>query len=111
MILRQTVTRLRAPLIANEYGLEASKRDWEHAESLEIRGCSVQPSVYPEYDRDREAVTIGWKLYAPTSAGLLASDRIVSDGLTYEIEGEPLTWPSPSGQLDHIEAVLKRVVG
>jgi hypothetical protein len=107
---RQTITRVRGALVADGYG-SLTERDWTNAVSTTITGVSLQPMPSSEYERGREAVLTAWRLYAPAGTDLEAGDRIVYDGDTYDIEGDSQNWPSPTGQLDHVEAVLRRVVG
>lgn len=106
-----SITRLRAPLIADEYGTPSAERDWAHATSTVITGCSIQPLIGAEYEVGREAVTVRWKIYAPAGTSLLAGDRVVYGGETYEVDSDGQEWPSPTGNLDHVQAVLKKVVG
>jgi len=108
---RDTITRLRAPLIADEYGTPSTARDWGHAVSTSISNCSVQPAASSEYDLGRESVTLRWRVFAPAGTDLAAGDRTLFDGDTYELDGDGQAWPSATGGLDHIEALMKRVVG
>jgi hypothetical protein len=41
-------------------------------------------------------------------------DRIVRDGVTYEVDGDPLLWKQgnvPGGRLGHTKLLLRRVDG
>ena len=49
--------------------------------------------------------------YIPNGADVKSGDRIVFDGLTYEIEGEPRAWVSATGAKDHILLNLRRYSG
>jgi head-tail adaptor len=51
-----------------------------------------------------------WVAYLPPTADVGASDRLVWDGYTFEVEGVPHPCYRPSG-LDHFEATLRRVEG
>jgi hypothetical protein len=108
---RATITRVRAPLIADGYGTADKERDWTHASQLVITGCSVQPAGGSEYKIGREAVITTWRLYAPAGTDLVAGDRVIWDEDLYDVDGDPQSWPSATGQLDHVEAILRRVVG
>ncbi len=39
----QTLTRLRAPLVADPYSGELTRRDWAHAQGMPIDGFAVSP--------------------------------------------------------------------
>jgi hypothetical protein len=101
-----TITRIRAPLVEDEYGVAAGRRDWDHASELRIPGCSIQPISGSKYTLDREAIVARWRLFAPDGADLQATDRIRSDGLVYEIDGDVQAWEG-----SHLESFLRRVIG
>ena len=106
----RTITRLRAPSVANRYG--DPEPDWSAATALTVAGCAVQPSGSTEFtDPTRTAVTTRWNLYAPPGTDLAAGDRVDVEGTVYEIDGEPFEWLAPGGNLDHVAAVLARVQG
>lgn len=105
MILRDSVTRLRAPLTSGGYGNQ--KRDWAAATSTSYP-AAVQPVSSAEEVVDQVRTATRWRLFLPRSADLLASDRIEWDGGTYEVEGDVERWKR-FGRLHHLEAVLFRV--
>ena len=105
---RDTVSRLRAPFIT-ERGV--SVRDWTHAVSKDIGGCSIQPaSTSGDYDA-REQATDRMTLYAPEGSDIVKGDRIVFNGDTYLIDGAPYTWNSPTGAVSHMVVPLERWEG
>jgi hypothetical protein len=108
---RDTITRVRAPLVTDEYGTLSTERDWAHGVETAIANCSVQPVTSKEYDAGREAVTIRWRIFAPAGTDLLASDRVRFSSVLYELDGDGQAWPSATGGIDHVEALMKRVVG
>jgi hypothetical protein len=108
---RETVTRLRAPYVTDEYGNESSTRDWSQAVSLAITPCTVQPLTGGETLGERDARTKRWSLYAPPLVDVLPTDRIVHQGATYEIKGEVRQWVGASGRLDHTHIELEKVDG
>jgi len=108
---RETVTRLRAPYVTDEYGNESSTRDWALAVPLTISPCSVQPMVGAETLIDRDAVANRWIIYAPPGADIKPTDRIVHNGTTYEVRSDIRRWPSASGALDNTQLELERVDG
>lgn len=106
---RQTVTRVR-PGTKVERG--SSIPDWEHADSLEIPGCSMQPaSTSLSQDGRVLGISDGFTCFMPADADVQAGDRIVFKGKTYTIQGDPRDWPSATGRLDHIQLNLVRWTG
>lgn len=108
---RETVVRLRAPYVVDEYGNEASSRDWDLATSLDISPCSVQPMVGSEVLEDRDASVNRWIIYAPSGADIKPTDRVIHSGITYEVKSDIRRWPSASGGLDNTQLELERVDG
>lgn len=92
-----TVTRLRAPLVADPYSGAATKRDWSAAVSVSIEGCAVAPGGSSEVQGvNREQVTTEPTLYAPYGADVLPWDRILDpDGVTWEVVARGGDWRSP----------------
>jgi hypothetical protein len=105
----QSITVRRAALV-DDHGTDV--RDWsgslaEHT----IAGCSVQPLTAQEILANRDAVQVQWRVYAPAGADVEATDHVAFGGHEYEVVGEPLRWPSPTGGLDHVELLLSRWEG
>lgn len=85
----------------------AAVADWAAATSHEVPGCLVEQTSTSS-DRDgRTAVAVDAVLYAPAGADVRAGDRVSLDG-EWSVEGEPASVKSPTGAVDHTEAVLKR---
>lgn len=107
----QTVTVIRAPLVANRYG--GQTRDWTAATRTDVDGVSVQPTGSTEDVRDRELLVDTYTLY--TSRGrdidLLATDRVQVDGVLMQVDGGIDRWPAPGGGIHHVEAKLRQVAG
>jgi hypothetical protein len=104
------VTVLRAPLDGTSR-YAAQRRDWASATSHTLSGVSVQPMAATEATVDREYTATHLALYALPGADLLAADRVVWRGVTYEVDGPPATWFDLGGVADHVEAVIKRMAG
>lgn len=113
---RDTVTVQRATVV-EERG--TTRLDWSNPAETVVAGCSVQPMAGDEKftagsqegGGRRDAVITRWKLYAPPGIDLLARDRVVHAGVAYQIDGSPQRWPSPSGALSHVTALLFEVEG
>lgn len=106
---RDAITVLRAPLVDDGYG--NSQPDWENPTSTVVTGCRLQPERGDDYVLDREAVITRWRLFAPADTDLKATDRVEHQGVIYEVEGSVEHWPSPTGRLAHVEALLRRAEG
>ena len=97
---RDAVTVVRAPL-KDSRGTKV--RDWANAVPHEIEGCSVQPSgTDADYSDARQPLRHRMTLYAPPGADIEAHDRIAFDGQSYEIDGIPMPYRSPTGRVSHV---------
>lgn len=108
-IMIQTVTRLRAGVETDRYGNQVPS--WDAASTLDISGCSLQPSDSSEIVADQQTTVSLWRLYAPAGADILATDRIRYAGVTYDVSQAPRIWPDPflAGAGDHMEVTLKQI--
>ena len=106
---RDTVTRKRAQLVDSR---GSKVLDWSNPTSATISGCSVQPSTTTrDFDGRAIQVTEEWTLYAPPGSDIQAGDRIEWSSMTFEIDGAPMPWTSPTGRVSHIWARLKEWSG
>lgn len=104
----QVITRLRAGETVDGYG--STVLDWSAPDSLDVEGCSVQPvNIDEQHQAERDAVPARLFVIAPPGADVIAVDRIVYAGRTYDIAGEPDIWAT--GVLDHVEFYLTDVRG
>lgn len=105
----ETVTRLR-PTLVDKRGTRVL--DWSSPDELPIGGCSVQPSASSrDLDGRTIQVTEDWTLYAPPGSDIEAGDRIQWEDLTFELDGAPMPWKSPTGRVSHVWARLKEWSG
>lgn len=86
-------------------------RDWDAANAVIADGCSVQAYSAEEQAADREFTATHKRLFAPPDTVLAATSRVIHDGATYEVDGEPAVWRDLDGRPSHVEAVLKRLSG
>ena len=102
----QTVTVVR-PGIKESRGSEI--RDWTNATTHDISGCSVQPAS-TELSMDGRVTGIfdGMTAYLPPNADIAEGDRVIYDGLTYEINGTPRKWQSATGLASYVQVGLRR---
>ena len=87
--------------------------DWEHtADPVTVNGCSVQPAATTLSEDGRVlGLSDGLTVYVPSGTDVKAGDHIEVDGETYEINGEPRRWTSPTGRVSNIQLNLKRYSG
>ncbi len=119
MILgRDTVTVLRAGSRVDGYGKTRPGTDWAASTSTVVTGCSVQPASAASGVGTTEHVTslgdlrvTGLRLFAPAGSDITARDRVVIDGLAYDVDGEIGVFHDAVGRADHIEAFLRRTEG
>jgi hypothetical protein len=104
-----TITVLRAPLAVDRFNAEY--RDWPRATATELVGVAMQPLANLEQPAGREFVTTRYRLVAPSTADLLATDRVLWRGVTFELAGPPEVWADMRNVAHHIEAALVRMVG
>lgn len=102
---RETVTVIRAAL-KDSRGTKVL--DWQNATRTPLDGCSVQPGdTSRDFDGRTVQVSEDWTLYAPPGSDVKAGDRIEWEGTTFEIDGVPMPWKSPTGRVSHMWAKLK----
>jgi len=86
--------------------------DWSRTNDLTISGCSIQPASTSLSEDGRVlGIVDGWTAYLPQGSDVKAGDHIVYDGNTYEINGEPREWQSPTGRTSHVMLNLRRFAG
>lgn len=106
-----SVTRVRPQTTTDAHNPVAAV-DWTLTPvSSTLTGCRFQPVSTSEDLRLREGVEVNARLLGPLDLDLTAQDRIVFDGLTYEVVGEPLNHRGPVGNVAHVEVLLRRFDG
>lgn len=113
MMFHQKIVRRRAPLGHDGHGNEI--RDWDASETTTMRGVNVQPSSQDEDTTARRtSVVTGWRVQSAPGVDLdiVATDRVVIDGLECEVVGEVARWPHPiTGGIHHVEFEAERREG
>lgn len=105
-----------APLVINSRHRNR-ERDWTAATVTAVSRCSVQPYLSvavgggAEDNEGREFTSTHMRLFAPPDTALSATSRVVYNGVTYEVDGEPARWRDLDGRPSHVEAALKRLAG
>ncbi|MGZ0147143.1 hypothetical protein ACXJJ3_08735 [Kribbella sp. WER1] len=88
-----------------DYGT-GTQPDWDNAETTAVIGCSVQPTPAPLDTVDRDAWQTRWTVWAPIATDVQATDRVLWDGDTYDVDGEVQRWQF--GSLAHAVINLRR---
>lgn len=109
-MIGETVTRLRATVVADRYG--GQNKDWSNPSRATINGCALEPRLEGEVGDGREGVVIGWTVYAPADADVLATDRLRIRSVDHDVDGQPAEWRSPfTGTPRGLEIRTRRVDG
>lgn len=74
-------------------------------------GCSVQPLSSVEEINAGDQIISRWSLYGPPIMEASPVDRVIVEGVTYELDGDLQLWRDLSGRPHHVEAVLRKVTG
>jgi hypothetical protein len=109
MNLRDTVSVVRAPLIAGPYGTQI--RNWAGAITATY-AAQVSPESSIEVVGDEARTVTRWRLFAGPDADIQATDRVVWDdggGLaTYEVDGQVMR-SHQKGSLHHVRCRLRLI--
>ncbi len=106
-----TVARLRPQTSSDAHNPDPTV-DWSLTPTeSSLTGCRFQP-VSTSEDLDlRDGVEVNARLFGPLTLDLTEQDRVVFDGATYEVVGEPLRMRGPLGNTAHTEVLLRRFDG
>jgi hypothetical protein len=88
-----------------DYG-NGTEPDWTNVTAAEVPGCSVQPTPAPLDTVDRDSWQTRWTVWAPVSTDVRATDRVLWNGDTYDVDGDPQRWQF--GALSHVVINLRR---
>lgn len=102
--MRDSVTIVH-PERSDERGADVP--DWTKATRHAVAGCKVVPaSTTREFGGRVEQVADGLTLIAPPGSDVAAGDRVEFGSATYEIDGSPYRWDSPTGRVSSLQAHL-----
>lgn len=108
--MAETVTRQRATTATDRYGETIVSWSSPTTTTLAVRG--VEPVSSTEDNDGRQAVITGHRVYLDRGADVLAGDRLVLRGVTYEVNGAPADWRAPWGsRVGGLVVALKAVTG
>jgi hypothetical protein len=105
VILYDSITVQRAPLVSGSYGNQA--RNWAAATSAAFLVHWSAQSVTEVVGDEARTITRG-KILGNPDLDLEAADRVVFAGETYEVDGDVMR-SYRRGQLHHVRAFLKRI--
>lgn len=109
LVFRHTLVRLRAPLGLDAHGNDV--RLWADAASADLPGWAIDATGTNEDTDGRSGTVARLTVRGPYGADVLASDRLVALGATYEIEGDVQRQPGPSPRTSHTIVSLKLARG
>jgi hypothetical protein len=106
VILRESITRLRAPVISGGYG--NASRNWAAATSTLFYVKWSHKAVSEVVGDEPRTVTKAY-VFGNPDLDLESTDRVIGpDGLTYEVDGDVMH-SYVRGQLHHVRAYLRRI--
>ena len=111
MRFRDTVTRLRAPMVAGVDGV--SVQNWKAAEgtwSIVDYSGEFQPLSSTEDVVAQQRTESTHRAFLPPGADVLATDRLRFAGLDYQVDGEPERHRI-RGAEHHLEVLCFRIKG
>lgn len=109
----ETVVRQRGVPFLDPYSNEQTGIDWSDPATATFEHCAVwqDSSVEPTQDARTAVITITSVAFT-AGADVLAGDRLLIRGGTYEVQGDPFDWRSPfSGWEPGLVARAQRVEG
>lgn len=79
--------------------------------TVQWQGCFIQPLETDETLGNVDTVISHYKLFAPGEPPLTSTGRVLSDGISYEVRGDPMVWRGINGAVHHVECYLRRATG
>jgi hypothetical protein len=114
-MMPQTITILTAATTVDGY--RNTVLDWTSPASRTAAAyvrpisTSLRPTGNEHVDVGRDVSERAWQVHTNDQA-VTVFDRVVHDGVTYEIDGDPLVWTTaPGGRLAFTKLLLRRVDG
>lgn len=105
-----TLTVLRAPLITDTDNTKY--RDWLNAVQTVLVGCEVQPFLLSsrlsvEIETYREYSSTLYRVWAPPAFRPVYTDRLLWNGVIYEVDAEPSIWSYSDGTPSHLNFLMR----
>lgn len=107
-----TVQRLRPATSTDPYS-GVTQADWTLIPaSVDVELYAVAPvSTGERIEANRQPVLVEAEAFAPVGVDVLPGDRVVHDGRTWQVVGEPQQWRSPYSTWEAAVFKLGRVEG
>lgn len=102
------VVTKRAPLVTDSKGNQL--RDWVNAATSRNIPAWVQPLTSAEQTLNQDRVVSRWRIFLDPAADVQATDRVVWNGRTFQVDGEIQAWDNGYGT-HHLEGFLRSVTG
>jgi hypothetical protein len=106
---KETITRLRYPT-REDAGVLVPDLD-AAPDELPIRRCWLEPTQSDEQSDGRLAVSTGYLVDAPANADITEADQVRYRDVVYDVVGDPLDVPSPTGALNSVRLMIQRWEG
>ncbi len=106
-LLVHDVTILTPAEDTDRYG--NTVKNWDNATPTTVKGWVSQSSQTEDSDH-REAQVSEWRLFLHPNASITGADRVVWEGITFEVVGPANPAWSPAGR-HHLEVPLRVVAG
>lgn len=110
-----TITILRAAY-ATDPGDNTSYWDWDNATEVVVSRCNVQPfrmaeKISFEATISRDFSRTSFRVWAPAGTDVQETDRVLFDGVEYEVFGGEGEWREFSGVPSHVQFMMRERVG
>lgn len=91
----ETIIRQRAGTATDAYSNTVP--DWTTPAEATYTTRGIEPVSSTEENDNRQTVITGYRVYLDSDADVLAGDRVVVRGHTFDVDGDPADWRSPWG--------------
>ena len=114
LLFHQTAVRVRAGVRYDRAGNPITDWSEEAVSRLPLTGLNIasrSQDLGEETDTGGTRATAGWWLQTRpgVDADIEAGDRVEWDGLTLDVDGDPMRWPDPfTGRVHHVKVALTR---
>lgn len=106
----ETITRQRPATVTDRY--TNVLEDWSTPAVTTLTARGVEPVSSSEDNDGRQAVITSYRVYLDSGADVLAGDRVVMRGTTYQVDGDPADWRAPWGSsVGGVVVALKVMTG
>lgn len=108
-VARHTLVRRRAAAQGNSQGVPV--RNWAEAVDTPLTGWALDAGDTSEDGEGRPGVVLRWTARGPLGADVEETDRVLVDGVEYQIDGGVVRVPGPISAVSHTRLRLRLVKG